>query len=74
MKARNLKEFLVGQEGAIEGQGSGGQNDRTLPPPSGIIEVIHATSRGISLNSQKEVLSVVSPSEMKASNQLDKRP
>ena len=50
VKAGHLKEFLVSQEEVIVGQGSGSQNDRSLPPLLGIIEVIHATSRGISFN------------------------
>ena len=51
VKARHLNEFLVNQVGTSVGQGSGNRNDRTLPPPLGVIEVIHETSRGVSLNS-----------------------
>jgi len=40
----------------------------------GIIEVIHATSRGVSLNSWRGVLSAVSPSEVEATNWPEKRP
>lgn len=63
VKVGHLKEFLVSQEGGNIGQGLGSQNDHTLPPPLGIIEVIYATSWGVSLNRRMRVLSVVSPSE-----------
>ena len=43
-------------------------------PPLGIIEVIYATSRGVSLNSWRGVLSVVYPSEADATNWPRKRP
>lgn len=66
MKVGHLKEFLVGQERGSVGQGLGGRNIQTLPPPLGIIEVIHETSRGVSFNSQKGILSVASPSEAEA--------
>lgn len=39
VKARHLKEFVVGQEGGNVGQGLGSQGNR-LPLPLGIIEVI----------------------------------
>ena len=38
-------------------------NDRALPPPLGVIEVIHATFQGVSLNSRRGILSVVTPPE-----------
>ena len=68
VKAGHLKEFLVSQEGANVSQGSGSQNNRALPPHLGIVKVIHATSRGKSLNSWRGVLSMVSPYEAEASN------
>lgn len=74
VKVGHLKEFLVSQEGANVGQRSGSRNNRALPPPLGIVEVIQATSRGISLNRWRGVLSMVSPSEAEASNRPDKRP
>ena len=46
----HLKEFVVGQEGVNIGQGSGSQSNNALPPPLGIIEVIHATSVGVSMS------------------------
>ena len=73
VKAGLLKEFLVGQGGGNVGQGSSGRNDRALPPPLGIIEVIHATSRGISWSSQRGVLSVVSSFEVDDKGWLEKK-
>lgn len=73
MKTRHLKEFLVSQEGVNLGQGSGSRNDCTLPPPLGVIKVIYATSRGISLNSRKGVLSVVSPPKANVMDRPKKR-
>ena len=74
VKVGHLKEFLVSQEGANVGQGSGSRNNRALPPPLGIVEVIHATFRGINLNSWRGVLSMVIPSKAEASNRPNKRP
>ena len=74
MKAGHLKEFLVDPEGANVGQGSESRNDRAFPPHLGIIKVIYATSQGISLNSRRGVLSMVSPFEADAMNRPEKRP
>ena len=66
VKSGHLKEFVVGQ-------GSRNRSNNTLPPPLGIIEVIHATSMGISVSRQKGVLSVVTPPEANATNRPEKR-
>ncbi|XP_075649968.1 uncharacterized protein LOC142620488 [Castanea sativa] len=59
VKARHLKEFLV-----ETGNQETGQADRLrrnpLPPPLGVIEVIHATPRVIRAPTVKGVLTVVS--------------
>ena len=73
VKSGHLKEFVVGQEGVSAGQGSRNRSNNTLPPPLGIIEVIHATSMGISVSRQKGVLSVVTPPEANATNRPEKR-
>ena len=73
VKSGHLKEFVVGQEGVSAGQGSRNQSNNTLPAPLGIIEVIHATSMGISVSRQKGVLSVVTPPEANATNRPEKR-
>ena len=52
VKAGHLKEFVVRQEGRNVRQGSGSRVN-TLPPSFGIIEVIHATSIGISTSHKK---------------------
>ena len=73
VKSGHLKEFVVDQEGVSAGQGSRNRSNNTLPPPLGIIEVIHATSMGISVSHQKGVLSVVTPPEANATNRPEKR-
>ena len=50
VKARHLKEFVVGQ--------TSGNQGNAFPPPLGIIEVIHATFIGISISRRKGILSV----------------
>ena len=73
MKAGHLKEFLVDQGGRNAGQGSGGRNDRALPPPLAIIEVIPTALQGISWNSRRVVLSVVSSSKVDNEDQSEKK-
>lgn len=72
MKVGNLKEFLVYQEGVNVGQGSGSQSDHTLLPPLGVIEVIHAISQGMSLNSRWGILSVMSTPKIDVTDRLEK--
>ena len=55
VKARHLKEFVVGQGGSTAGQTLGNQGN-AIPPPLGIIEVIHATSIGTSTSHPKGAL------------------
>ena len=52
VKARHLKEFMVGKKGGAMGQTSGSQRG-AQPPPLEINEVIHATSVGVSAIRQK---------------------
>ena len=68
-----MKEFVVGQGGVSTGQGSRNQSNNALPLPLGIIEVIHATSMGVSVSHRRGVLSVVTPPKEDATNQLEKR-
>lgn len=74
VKAGHLKGFLVRLERGSRGQGSRGRNLQTLPPPLGIVEVIHAMPRGVNFGSQKGILSIASPSKGEASDRPNKRP
>ena len=74
VKVGHLKEFIVGQEGGNIGQGSGSWNNQALPPPIGIIEVIHATIWGVSLNNRKGMLSMVSSYESETLDWPKKKP
>lgn len=47
MKVGRFKEFLIGQEGRNAGQSSRSRVNNVLPLPHGIIEVVHAVSRGV---------------------------
>ena len=58
MKFGHLKELVMAPEGEATGQAQKAQKD-TLPPPLGVIEVIHAASMGTSVSQRKGVLSVV---------------
>ena len=49
MKFRHLKELVMAPEGGTIRQLSRTQGN-SLPPPLGIIKVIHATSMGISVS------------------------
>ena len=73
VKAGHSKEFLVSQGGISVGQGSGSQNNNILPPPLGIIEVIHKTSIGVSVSHQKGILSVVTPLEAEVTDRPKKK-
>ena len=73
VKLEHLKEYVVGQGGENIGQGSGSQGN-TLPPLLGIIEVIHATSIGVNVSCRRGILSVVTPPNIKAVCQLEKKP
>lgn len=59
MKFRHLKELVMAPEGGTIRQLSRTQGN-SLPPPLGIIKVIHATSMGTSVSWCKGMLSVVS--------------
>ena len=56
VKAGYLKEFVVDFENRDTGHGAQ-QKGNPLPPPLGVIEVIHATSRGVTIT-KKGVLTV----------------
>ena len=58
VKAGYLKDFVVDLENQDTGQGTR-QRGNFLPPPLGVIEVIHATSRGTTITKRKRVLAVV---------------
>ena len=59
-----MKEFLVRQGKGNTGQGSRSRGN-TLPPPLGIIEVIHATSISVNISCQRGILSVATLFEIK---------
>ena len=59
MKFRHLKELVMAPEAGTIRQLSRTQGN-SLPPPLGIIKVIHATSMGTSVSWCKGMLSVVS--------------
>ena len=71
-ESRHFKEFLIGQGGGNAGQRSGNRNDRTLPPPLGIIEVIHAASIGVSMSRWKGILNVATSFEAEVVNRPEK--
>ena len=49
VKSGHLKEFIMAPKGGATGQAPKAQRD-TLPPPVGVIEVIHAASMGTSVS------------------------
>ena len=55
-------------------QGLGNRNNHALPPPLGVIEVIQTTSMGVSLNSERGILSVVTPPKVDATDRPKKWP
>ncbi|XP_075645318.1 uncharacterized protein LOC142616327 [Castanea sativa] len=63
VKARHLKEFVVGQGEVNIGQDLGSRNNNALSPPLGVIGVIHATSMRVSVSRRRGILSVVTPPE-----------
>ncbi|XP_030930617.1 uncharacterized protein LOC115956350 [Quercus lobata] len=73
VKARHLKEFVVGQGARNVGQGSGSQGN-TFLPPLGIIEVIHAASIGVNVSHRRGILSVATPFDAEVINRPKKRP
>ena len=58
MKAGYLKEFMVDLRNQEARQGAQPRGN-PLPPPLGVIEVIHATLRGSLVSKRKKVLAVV---------------
>ena len=58
VKARYLKEFVVDPRNQDAGQGTRPRGN-PLPPPLGVIEVIHIASRGTLLSKRRGVMTVV---------------
>ncbi|XP_023905389.1 uncharacterized protein LOC112017163 [Quercus suber] len=59
VKARHLKEFVM--DGGDRGAGQGApQRGNLLPPPLGIIEVIHVAPKGLTATGGKGMLTVAS--------------
>lgn len=58
VKSEHLKEFVVDFGNGASRQASRSQ-ENALPPPLGVIDVIHAASIGTNVSQQKEVLLVV---------------
>lgn len=73
VKAWPLKEVVVGQGGVSAGQGLGSRRNNPLPPPLGIIEVIHTTLIGVSVSRRKDILSVVTPPKAGAMDRPEKK-
>ncbi|XP_023923437.1 uncharacterized protein LOC112034859 [Quercus suber] len=59
VKVRHLKEFVMDTEDRGIRQGTL-QRGKLLPPPLGIIEVIHVAPRGLTATGVKEMLTVAS--------------
>ena len=57
VKAGDLREYVVDQGGSITGQALGSRG-RAMPPPLGIIEVIHAMLIGVSTSQQWGILNI----------------
>ena len=58
VKARYLKEFVVDSENRDTGQGAQ-QRENPLPPPLGVIEVIHAMLRSTTMTRKGELTVVL---------------
>ena len=58
VKARHLKDFVLDSGDRVVGQDVR-QRGNPLPPPVGIIEVIHVTPKKLIVGRRKEVLTVV---------------
>lgn len=52
----------------------GNRSNNALSPPLRVIEVIYATSMGVSLNNRRGILSVVIPPKVNVADQPEKRP
>ena len=72
VKAGYLKEFVV--EPGNRGTGQGAQQKRNpLPPPLGVIEVIHATPRGTTMARRRGVLTVALVENCSGEQPLEKK-
>ena len=58
VKARHLKEFVLNSRDRGAGQDTR-QKGNPFPPPTGVIEVIHAAPEGLIAGRRKGVLTVV---------------
>ena len=74
MKEGHLKEFLVSQKKGSTGQSLGSRANNMLPLPLGVIKVVHAISRGVSMSQRKGVLNVVISPEVANQRKGSKRP
>ncbi|XP_075659193.1 uncharacterized protein LOC142629086 [Castanea sativa] len=73
VKARHLKEFLA-ETGSWETGQAGRLQRNPLPPPLGVIEVIHVAPRAITTPTTKGVLTVVSAEGSTSEQPPGKRP
>ena len=72
MKFRHLKKFVVNPKGDSIGEAPRSRGN-TLPPPLGVIEVIHIASMGTIVSQRKGVLSVVSVENAREDARLGKK-
>lgn len=73
VKSGHLKEFVVAPESNITRHASRNQ-ENTLPPPLGVIEVIHTASIGLNVSRRKGILSVVLVENLDGKIRPRKRP
>ena len=72
MKSEHLKKFVVNPDGDSVGEAPRSRGN-TLPPPLGVIEVIHIASMGTIVSQRKGVLSVVSIENAREDARLGKK-
>ena len=72
MKSEHLKKFVVNPDGDSVGEAPKSRGN-TLPPPLGVIEVIHIASMGTIVSQRKGVLSVVSVENAREDARLGKK-
>ena len=72
MKSEHLKKFVVNPDGDSVGEAPRSRGN-TLPPPLGVIEVIHIASMGTIVSQRKGVLSVVSVENAREDARLGKK-
>ena len=72
MKSEHLKKFVVNPDGDSVREAPRSRGN-TLPPPLGVIEVIHIASMGTIVSQRKGVLSVVSVENAREDARLGKK-